>query len=140
MWQRIAGRHPWAYVDQAVLKYYCFWGTSVSQTYPPEHGEPLVNAIYDEGTMKQLVRPEMWRGYRIFRREQMLQMCSGYYGKLSPSDYRLILGHIVPAPLSFTWFVWRVWVRLPAILQRPMIAIGRYGCKVLRRIHGRFLS
>ena len=136
MWTRIAGRFPWVFVDVVVAHYHQSPESSV--TMRPIRKLDL-SFIYTEQEMQRFIKPELWPGYRIFRRNQILQRCRTLFRYGTTKEVRAALSRIPPARINATWAVTWIMAVLPSWVVKPGINAGislKHALRIgLKRLH-----
>jgi glycosyltransferase involved in cell wall biosynthesis len=132
MWSRIAGRFPWVFVDEPVAVYNRNPESSVTMRSRLSFD---FSFIYDEDEMRKQVREELWVGYRVFRREQILMRCRYLLKYGATGEVRAALRRISPAPPTFEWLMINVLSFFPPWMAKTVV----YSVINLKRIKRRLL-
>ncbi len=127
MWSRIAGVFPWVFVDEVVSCYNQHPDSSVTLKPLPKLD---FSFLYDEAEMQARIRAELWPGYRMFRREQVLLRCRTLLRRGAAREAREALSRISPAKITGIWLVIRVLAALPPWFVKP----GVFGWIALKHV------
>jgi glycosyltransferase involved in cell wall biosynthesis len=112
LWSRIAGRHPWVFVDEEVARYYL--DPKSSSTLGSSAPLPSVDWIYPEAEMRGRIRPELWASYRRFRRDWTLDRARALMARGETGRARTAIARIAPAGPSALWATEWLLARAPA--------------------------
>jgi glycosyltransferase involved in cell wall biosynthesis len=120
LWDRIAGRFEWAFVDQPVFVYHHDPLVSTSFRTPECH-KPT-DFLLSEAEMRAEVRPSLWESYRRYRRDVALRRArQALYGGARQAA-REYLSNIAPSELNAEWLATKVLAALPVSLSRGALS------------------
>lgn len=128
LWDRLAGRYAWAFVDVPVSVYHNDPATSV--TLRTRDADKPTDVLLDEQQMARWIRPALWPSYRRYRRDWLCARARGAIQRGAPARARRLLTRIAPAPASAAWGVTWLLSRLPdplgeSVLRTVNAARGR---------------
>jgi hypothetical protein len=115
LWGRLAGRYPWAFVDEPLDVYHhsqANGSLSTSSLRTPLAEQPT-DKFMPEERMRAQVRPALWGSYRRYRRDLLCAAARKSLANAQPGRARRVLAGIAPAPLSANWIATWLLARAP---------------------------
>jgi len=129
MWCRIAGQYDWAFLDEPVAVYHLRPGSSLCSRYP----ELPTQKLYDEQLMRQMVRPQYWDDYRVYRRDIVISRARPLLARRAMANLQQAMTFVEPVPVSMLWCLLKLILRVPSWLVLPTVKVVIRLKKTLRR-------
>jgi len=135
LWSRIAGRFPWAFVDEAVFAYHHHPCTSMTRRV--RESDKPTNFLLSEPEMRRAIREELWRSYRSYRRDAALTQARDALHQGARRAARELMSGIAPAELTMRWIVTSGLAALPAPISRGALTALLRLREAAARLRGR---